>query len=136
MDRLRTALAGLKTALEQHEEMARELEQLKAVVAGQTQASLDVATLTPRQHEILELVLIGIPSKNIATDLHISQRTVENHRAAIMRKTHAKSLPALGRIGLTVHLHERCRTDNAGKQTQVSEIGPASERMIETRNAS
>ena len=91
----------------QHEKMAQEYQQLKAVVAEQRQAAVDIATLTPRQHEILELVLIGTPSKNIAADLHISQRTVENHRAAIMRKTRAKSLPALGRIGVVLHLHEQ-----------------------------
>jgi DNA-binding NarL/FixJ family response regulator len=58
-----------------------------------------VANLTQRQSEIMELVLAGHPSKNIAADLGISQRTVENHRAAIMKKTGSKSLPALGRFG-------------------------------------
>jgi DNA-binding CsgD family transcriptional regulator len=58
------------------------------------------ANLTPRQHEIMKLVLEGHPSKNIAADLGISRRTVENHRAAIMKKTGSKSLPALGRFGI------------------------------------
>jgi len=40
------------------------------------------------------------PSKNIAADLGISQRTVENHRASIMTKTGTKSLPALARLAL------------------------------------
>ena len=53
-----------------------------------------------RQRQILQLVLAGHPSKNIAADLRISQRTVDNHRAAIMRKTEAKSLSALIRIAL------------------------------------
>jgi len=53
-----------------------------------------------RQREIMHLVLAGHPSKNIAADLGISQRTVENHRAAIMQKTGAKSLPALARLAL------------------------------------
>ena len=52
---------------------------------------------TNRQREILERVLDGQPSKNIAADLGISQRTVENHRAAIMRKTGSKSIPQLVR---------------------------------------
>ena len=43
-------------------------------------------------------VLAGHPSKNIASDLGISQRTVENHRAAVMRKTGSKSIPALARL--------------------------------------
>ncbi len=56
--------------------------------------------LTPRQRQIMILVLAGHPSKNIAADLCISQRTVENHRAAIMRKSGSKSLPALARLAL------------------------------------
>jgi two-component system CheB/CheR fusion protein len=48
--------------------------------------------------EIIDMVLAGHPSKNIAADLHLSQRTVENHRAAIMLRTGTKSLPALARL--------------------------------------
>ena len=48
----------------------------------------------------MERVLAGQPSKNIAADLGISQRTVENHRAAIMKRTGSKSLPALARLAL------------------------------------
>lgn len=57
-----------------------------------TLASGRVATLTARQHQIMDLIVAGHPSKNIAADLHISQRTVENHRASIARKTGSKSL--------------------------------------------
>ena len=59
-----------------------------------------MASLTARQREILGLVLAGQPSKNIAADLDISQRTVDNHRAVIMRKTGSKSLSALIRTAL------------------------------------
>ncbi len=51
-----------------------------------------VATLTARQREVLDLITTGHPSKNIAADLRISQRTVENHRAAIAKKTCSRSL--------------------------------------------
>ena len=57
-----------------------------------------LSSLTTRQRQILDLVLAGHPSKNIAADLRISQRTVENHRAAIMRKTGSRSIPALIRL--------------------------------------
>ncbi|GAA0541231.1 two-component system CheB/CheR fusion protein [Rhizomicrobium palustre] len=56
--------------------------------------------LTPRQRQVMEMVLAGHPSKNIAADLGVSQRTVENHRAAIMKKTGVKSLPALARLAV------------------------------------
>jgi DNA-binding CsgD family transcriptional regulator len=64
------------------------------------QATTCVASLTSRQREVLDLVLAGHPSKIIAADLGISQRTVDNHRAAIMRKTGSKSVPALVRTAL------------------------------------
>jgi two-component system CheB/CheR fusion protein len=59
-----------------------------------------IAGLTPRQREVMDRVLAGQPSKNIAADLGISQRTVENHRAAVMAKTGVKSIPALARLAV------------------------------------
>lgn len=69
-----------------------------ALIAWRQTAANHIASLTQRQREVMELVLAGRPSKNIATDLGISQRTVENHRASIMKKTGSKSLPALTRL--------------------------------------
>jgi two-component system CheB/CheR fusion protein len=63
-------------------------------------AATHLAALTPRQVQVMELVLAGHPSKNIAADLGISQRTVENHRGRIMKRTGSKSLPALARLAL------------------------------------
>jgi two-component system CheB/CheR fusion protein len=65
-----------------------------------TAAIAKIALLTSRQHEIMDRVLAGDPSKNIAYDLGISQRTVENHRASIMAKTGARSIPALARLAM------------------------------------
>ena len=59
-----------------------------------------LAGLTQRQHQIMEMVLAGHRNKNIAADLGISQRTVEKHRALIMKKAGVTSLPALARLGL------------------------------------
>lgn len=88
-------LASVKRALDQTRTTA-------TLSAHQMKATLSVASLTARQRQILDLVLAGHPSKNIAADLGISQRTVDNHRAAIMRKTGSKSLPALVRTALAV----------------------------------
>ncbi|MEP7209706.1 MAG: chemotaxis protein CheB [Alphaproteobacteria bacterium] len=68
--------------------------------AWHANAIVQIASLTGRQRQIMELVLAGHPSKNIAADLGISQRTVENHRAAVMKRTGVKSLPELARLAV------------------------------------
>jgi two-component system CheB/CheR fusion protein len=75
--------------------LERVIEEADATVdpaAFRSLAIQRVATLTARQREVLDLITTGHPSKNIAADLRISQRTVENHRAAIARKTCSRSL--------------------------------------------
>lgn len=59
-----------------------------------------LSRLTRREQDVLEKVLEGHPSKNIAADLGISQRTVENHRASMMRKAGCRSLAALIRLAM------------------------------------
>jgi len=86
-------LASIERALEQSRDSSK-------LFAWRETAVYQLALLTPRQHQIMELVLAGHPSKNIAADLGISQRTVENHRASIMKKTGSTSLPALARLAL------------------------------------
>jgi len=86
-------LAGVERALEQSQDASKRS-------AWRKNASARINKLTPRQRQIMEMVLAGHPSKTIAADLGLSQRTVENHRAQIMRKTNTKSLPALARLAL------------------------------------
>jgi two-component system CheB/CheR fusion protein len=86
-------LASIERALEQSRDATKRS-------AWRESAAKHIAGLTPRQREIMELVLAGHPSKNIAADLGLSQRTVENHRAAIMKRTGSKSLPELARLAL------------------------------------
>jgi two-component system, chemotaxis family, CheB/CheR fusion protein len=83
--------------------VGRALEQSRdssKLAARQEDAAQHVAGLTSRQRQIMDLVLAGHPSKNIAADLRISQRTVENHRASIMKKMGTRSLPALARLAV------------------------------------
>ena len=86
-------LASIRRALEQPRDSVRQSAYRKA-------AASRIAKLTTRQRQIMDLILEGHPNKNIAADLGLSQRSVENHRAAVMRKTGAKSLPALARLAL------------------------------------
>jgi two-component system response regulator FixJ len=59
-------------------------------------------TLTPREREVLDLLVAGDPNKVIAYRLQISPRTVEIHRARVMEKMRAKSLPELVRMAMAL----------------------------------
>ena len=59
-----------------------------------------LATLTPREREVLRALVAGNPNKVIAYDLGISPRTVEIYRANVMTKTKARSLSELVRLVL------------------------------------
>lgn len=57
-------------------------------------------SLTEREKQVLGGVVAGLANKSIAYDLDISPRTVEVHRASVMSKMQAKSLPELVRMAL------------------------------------
>ena len=86
LNSLDTALARLSTPSEQD----------PTAVAAATKLAL----LSPREREVLEGLLAGLPNKTIAYDLAISPRTVEIHRARVMDKMGARSLSELVRLAL------------------------------------
>ena len=62
------------------------------------------AALTPREREVMALVILGRMNKQIAGELGVSEVTVKVHRGQIMRKMRAKSLPELVRMGDVLRL--------------------------------
>lgn len=69
-------------------------------------AVVRLAALTPRERDVLDLIVVGRPNKLIAFDLGIATRTVEVHRAHLMEKLHARSLSEVLRIAFTAGLGE------------------------------
>jgi len=61
-----------------------------------------LATLTPRERQVLDRLVAGQPNKTIAFDLGASPRTVEVHRARVMEKMGARSFSELVRMAVSV----------------------------------
>lgn len=60
-------------------------------------------SLTPREHQVLDLVVAGESNKRIARHLQISDKTVEIHRANVMEKMQARSLADLVKMVSTLN---------------------------------
>ena len=70
-----------------------------------------IATLTPREREVFDLVIRGNPNKQVARALGCTERTIKAHRHRVMEKMQVRSLPEL------VSLAERVGVASAAGQT-------------------
>jgi two-component system response regulator FixJ len=68
------------------------------------EAEARLRTLTARERQVLERLVLGRPNKIIAFELDISPRTVEIHRARVMEKMQAESLSHLVRLALAANV--------------------------------
>jgi len=86
-------LTSIRNALD-FDEKQRALQSQRAQIAAR------LAELTPREHEVMEMVTSGRANKEIAAALGVSAKTVEAHRARVMDKMRASSLAELVRMAL------------------------------------
>jgi FixJ family two-component response regulator len=61
-------------------------------------------SLTPRERDVLKLMMAGHSNKAMASDLVLSQRTVELYRARVMEKTGSRSLAQLVRMAMELQI--------------------------------
>ncbi len=86
LDRIRAAVA--KDEVERHHNAAR------------ADVRRRLALLTPRERDVMQLVVAGKSNKVVASDLGLKSKTVEVHRAHVMEKLQAENLPDLVRLAL------------------------------------
>jgi FixJ family two-component response regulator len=84
-------LQKIRAAIEHYQSSREQLLELREL-----QERVD--SCTPRENDVMRLLAKGLPNKGIAETLGISPRTVEIHRAHVMEKMSADSLPALVRM--------------------------------------
>jgi FixJ family two-component response regulator len=81
-------LSAIRHALERSRRALEHGEKMKALHQS-------YASLTPREREVMALVVSGLLNKQVGGELGISEITVKAHRGQVMRKMRADSLPAL-----------------------------------------
>jgi two-component system response regulator FixJ len=89
-------LSAIRVAIDRHTQDARRGDEIIAIKEK-------LASLSPREREVLDGLIAGLPNKTIAYDLKISARTVEVHRANLMTRMGAHSVADLVRMVFVVH---------------------------------
>jgi two-component system response regulator FixJ len=89
-------LSAIRAAIDRHSRDTRRGGEITAIKAK-------LASLSPREREVLDGLIAGLPNKTIAYDLKISARTVEVHRANLMARMGAHSVADLVRMVFVVN---------------------------------
>ncbi len=86
-----TLIFSIRIALDRYSRDAQRDHEMAAI-------GMKLRSLSAREMEVLEGLVVGLPNKTIAYDLNISARTVEVHRANLMNKMGAANLSELIRM--------------------------------------
>lgn len=104
------ALDALNQASEKHRSVLVNLREAVSVIEDFLHADTHSAKahqddrLTPRQREILHLIARGYATREIATQLHVSVKTVESHRAQLMQRLNIHDVAGLTRYAIRTGL--------------------------------
>ncbi len=104
------ALESLRQAGEKHRSVLSNLKDAVGVIEGFLRTEEPGSTtyvddrLTPRQREILHLIARGYATREIATQLHVSAKTVESHRAQLMQRLNIHDVAGLTRYAIRTGL--------------------------------
>jgi FixJ family two-component response regulator len=73
------------------------------------------ASLTPRERQVMELVVTGLLNKQVGGELGITEITVKAHRGKVMKKMKADTLPDLVQMATRLGLSPRNRSDECAE---------------------
>jgi two-component system, LuxR family, response regulator FixJ len=93
-------LSAIRVAIDRHARDSHRDDEIATI-----RSKLDA--LSPREREVLDGLVAGLPNKTIAYDLKISARTVEVHRANLMARMGAGSLADLVRMAFVIRAELR-----------------------------
>jgi two-component system response regulator FixJ len=88
-------LASIRSAVEVGRRQAKDAAEI-----GRLRSRFEM--LSARQRQVMELAVAGLSNKEIGSQLNISPKTVENHRAWVMERIGAKNLAELVRIAMQI----------------------------------
>jgi FixJ family two-component response regulator len=91
-------LDAIQVALER--DRARRQQQAEIAALGER-----LKSLTPREREVLPLVVSGLLNKQVAAEIGTTEATIKVHRSQLMRKMGADSLPELVRMAEKIGIH-------------------------------
>ncbi len=100
------ALDSLRQAREKHRSVLTNLKEAVSTIEDVLRtdepghAARGDNRLTPRQREILHLIARGYATREIATQLHVSVKTVESHRAQLMQRLNIHDVAGLTRYAI------------------------------------
>ena len=96
-----TVRAAIRTVAEGDTYFSHEVIQLLAAARRRAPAKRErLSSLTPRHRQVLELTAEGLTSKEIAYRLHLSSKTVDAHRAELMRRLDTFTVAGLVRLAI------------------------------------
>ena len=94
----RELLDAINRALDRHERLRQDQAE-----QGEVRARLD--RLTPREREVMDLVITGMLNKQVASELGTAEKTVKVHRGRVMEKLEVASVAELVRLVAKVGIH-------------------------------
>ena len=91
-------LDRIRTALDRDAQTRKERAQVFAIHSR-------LNRLTRRERQVMDLVVHGFANKQIAIRLDLSEKTIESHRAHVMKKMQARNIPDLVKMALATRHH-------------------------------